>query len=108
MHGAIKQKINNYLKDQPVLKAYLYGSYARGEQSDLSDIDILVDLDYSHPIGLEFIQIKLDLEDLLNKKVDLVTSKGLCSLIAQDVNKEKVLIYERKEGKAIIFDYSIS
>lgn len=48
--------IKNYFRDKPVLKAYLFGSFARNEANEKSDVDILVELDYSHPIGLEFIQ----------------------------------------------------
>ena len=41
------ETIQNYFKTRPVLKAYLFGSYVRGEADDQSDIDILVDIDYS-------------------------------------------------------------
>jgi uncharacterized protein len=71
------ESIKNYFKTRPVLKAYLFGSYARGMADNKSDIDILVDLDYSKKIGLQFIQMRLDLEKLLNNKVDLVSSNGV-------------------------------
>ena len=58
------ESIRNYFNTQPVLKAYLFGSYVRGQADSESDIDILVDLDYSEKIGLRFIQMKLDLEIL--------------------------------------------
>ena len=77
------------------MKAYLFGSYVRNEANLQSDIDILVDLDYSQRIGLQFIQMKLDLEKLLNNKVDLVSSKGLSKYIAPIVEGEKRLIYAR-------------
>jgi len=89
------QTIQNYFKTRPVLKAYLFGSYVRGEADDNSDIDILVDLDYSQKIGLQFIQMKIDLEKLLNSKVDLVSSNGLSKYIKPIVDGEKQLIYER-------------
>ncbi|MFH0758102.1 MAG: nucleotidyltransferase domain-containing protein [Bacteroidota bacterium] len=57
------EAIKSYFKTRPVLKAYLFGSYVRGEADAKSDIDILVDLDYSQSIGLQFIQMKLDLEN---------------------------------------------
>lgn len=79
----------------PVLKAYLFGSYVRDEAGNQSDIDILVDLDYSQRIGLQFIQMKIDLEKLLNAKVDLVSSQGLSKYIKPVVDKEKQLIYAR-------------
>jgi len=90
--------IRNYFFSKPVRKAFLFGSTGRGESSAESDIDILVELDYSQPIGLEFIQMQLDLQDLLNKKVDLITLNSLSRHIKPFVDKEKVLIYERSQG----------
>jgi len=87
--------INNYFRSCPVLKAYLFGSYMRGEADNQSDIDILVDLDYSQKIGLQFIQMRIDLEKLLNTKVDLVSSNGLSKYIKPFVDNEKQLIYAR-------------
>ncbi len=89
------ETLKKYFKTRPVLKAYLFGSYVRDEASNLSDIDILVDLDYSQRIGLQFIQMKIDLEKLLNAKVDLVSSQGLSKYIKPVVDKEKQLIYAR-------------
>ena len=89
------ETIQDYFKTRPVLKAYLFGSYVRGEADELSDIDILVDLDYSQKIGLQFIQMKIDLEKLLNLKVDLVSSNGLSKYIKSVVDHEKQLIYAR-------------
>ena len=89
------ETIKNYLKTRPVLKAYLFGSYVRDEADDQSDIDILIDLDYSQRIGLQFIQMKIDLEKLLNTKVDLVSSNGLSQYVKPQVDHEKQVIYER-------------
>jgi len=91
--------INNYFRTSPVLRAYLFGSYVRGEADDQSDIDILVDLDYSGIIGLKFIQMKIDLEKLLNAKVDLVSSNGLSEYIKPIVDKEKQLIYAKQDWR---------
>jgi len=90
-----REKLQDYFKTRPVLKAYLFGSYVRGEADKESDIDILVDLDYSQKIGLQFIQMKLDLENLLHSNVDLVSSNGLSKYIKTAVDNEKQLIYAR-------------
>ena len=87
--------IQNYFKDKPVLKAYLFGSFARGDANSRSDYDILVELDYSKRIGLRYIQMQLDLTNLLEKKVDLVSERALSRHIRPFVDKEKYLIYER-------------
>jgi uncharacterized protein len=87
--------IKNYFKDRPVLKAYLFGSYVQGSADTASDIDILVDLDYNQRIGLLFIQMKMDLEKLLNNKVDLVSSNGMSKYIKPIVDSEKQLIYAK-------------
>lgn len=88
-------KIRDYFKDQPVIKAFLFGSYARAEAMDDSDIDILVELDYSQHIGLGFVSMKLDLEEKLGKKVDLVSSNGVSKHILPFIDQDKTLIYER-------------
>lgn len=92
------EAIKMYFRTRPVLRAYLFGSYIRGEADLKSDIDILVDLDYSQRIGLQFIQMKLDLEKLLHSKVDLVSSNGLSDYVKPIVDKEKQLIYARPIG----------
>lgn len=87
--------IADFFSKQPVLKAYLFGSYGRGMGNENSDIDLLVELDYTQPIGLEFIQMQLDLQKLLSKKVDLVSARGLSKYIKPILDKEKKLIYAR-------------
>jgi hypothetical protein len=89
------ESIKTYFKTKPVLKAYLFGSYVRGQADSNSDIDILVDLDYSEKIGLQFIQMKLDLEKLLNSNVDLVSSEGVSKYIKPYIDSEKQVIYAR-------------
>lgn len=87
--------LKNYFSSKPVLKAYLFGSYAREKADANSDIDILVDLDYSQKIGLQFVQMKLDLEQILNSTVDLVSSNGLSVHIKPMIDAEKLIIYAR-------------
>lgn len=89
------ESIKSYFKTRPVLRAYLFGSFLNGNAHSESDIDILVDLDYSQKIGLKFIQMKFDLEKLLDIKVDLVSSNGLSKYIKPIVDQEKQLIYAK-------------
>ncbi len=89
------QIIKAYFHDQPVVKAFVFGSFARSQGSGDSDIDILVELDYSAHIGLGFLSMKFDLEDRLHKKIDLVSSNAVSRHILPFINKDKKLIYER-------------
>ena len=92
----MKQLIAEYFKTQPVLKAWLFGSYSRGEQSEGSDVDILILVDRSQPVGLfKLSGMHLDLQDLLGLPVDLVTVKGLMDFAKESVERDKILIYER-------------
>lgn len=70
-----------------------FGSHSRDEADEHRDIDILVELDYSRPIGLEFIGMQLDLEELLDRKVDLLTEKSISKHIKPYIDKDKILIY---------------
>ncbi|MBC3785427.1 nucleotidyltransferase family protein [Spirosoma utsteinense] len=88
-------KISQYLEDKPVVRAYIFGSYARGEASALSDLDLMLELDYRQPIGLQFIGMKYDLEDQLNKPVDLVSINAVSPRIRPFIDQDKQLIYER-------------
>ena len=89
------QIVKDYFSGQPVIKAYLFGSYSRNEADDNSDLDILVDLDYSKHIGLGFVTMQTELQQKLHKKIDLVSSNGLSNHIKPFIEKDKVLIYER-------------
>ncbi|MEJ6951704.1 nucleotidyltransferase family protein [Natronospora cellulosivora (SeqCode)] len=71
----MKDKIISILNHYKVKKASVFGSYARGEATDESDIDILVEL--SRKSLLDLAGIKVDLEESLNKKVDINTFNGL-------------------------------
>jgi predicted nucleotidyltransferase len=87
--------ISLYLREKPVNRAFLFGSYARDEASETSDVDILVELDYSQHIGLSFLNMKYDLEEKLHKKIDLVSSNAVSKYILPFIEKDKRLIYER-------------
>ncbi len=87
--------IRHFFSGLPVKKAYLFGSYARNNADENSDIDILVELDHSTPIGMQFFTYADELQSLLKKKVDVVSDAGLSKYVKPFIDKDKVLIYER-------------
>ncbi|MBJ2188945.1 MAG: nucleotidyltransferase domain-containing protein [Muribaculaceae bacterium] len=90
------RKIAAYFKKQPVLRAWLFGSYSRGEETDESDIDLLVDYDKSSGLSLlKICGMITDLEDMLGRKVDIVENGRLKDFAVPSVNHDKILIYER-------------
>jgi predicted nucleotidyltransferase len=82
-------------RNKPVLRAFLFGSFSRGDAEENSDVDILVELDYSKHIGLGFVGMKLDLENRLHKKIDLVSSEAISKYISPFIENDKKLIYEK-------------
>jgi uncharacterized protein len=89
------ETIRQYLQDKPVFRAYVFGSYARGEADAQSDLDLLLELDYSQPIGWQFVGMKLDLEAQIKKSVDLVSENGLSPRIRPFIEQDKQLVYEK-------------
>lgn len=87
--------LQKYFANKPVLKAYLFGSNVRNDMSSKSDIDLLVELDYSQVIGIGFIKMKLELQKLLATEVDLISDNAVSKYIRPYIDKEKQLIYER-------------
>ena len=93
---AIQQTIAEYFKTQPVLKAWLFGSYARGEETEDSDVDLLVKFDRSLPIGLfAYIRMHRELEVKLGRKVDLIEEGTLRPAAQKTANRDLKVIYER-------------
>jgi len=87
--------ITDYFKDKPVLRAYLFGSHVRNEADVDSDVDILVELDYSQPIGLKYIKMQNELQEILKSKVDLLSDNAVSKYIRPIIDHEKRLIYEK-------------
>lgn len=75
-----------------VERVYLFGSYARGEATPSSDVDLRVDK--GHLKGLVALgALYADLEDGLGKKLDLLTTNSLDQKFLQHISSEEVLIY---------------
>ena len=92
---AIIEVLRHYFSTQPVQKAWLFGSFSRGEETKDSDVDIMVSLDKSKPIGFKFFGMWSDLEELLGRKVDLVSEGTLRPFAQESVERDKILVYER-------------
>jgi predicted nucleotidyltransferase len=91
----IQLSLADYFKHQPVERAWIFGSFARGEETEDSDVDLLVDLDQSQPVGLRFFGMWSELEQLLGRRVDLVTESSLADYARESVNRDKIMVYER-------------
>ena len=89
-------KMKRFFATQPVKRAYLFGSFSLCVEMPDSDVDILVDLDKTKPVGLfQYVNMKLDLQDLLNREVDLVENGELLPFAQESADRDKLLIYER-------------
>ena len=69
--NVLKGNMDEFTRKYHVARMAIFGSYARGDQNEKSDVDVLVEFD--QPIGLEFVDLADHLEHLLDKKVDLVS-----------------------------------
>jgi len=96
MEQGIINKLQTFFPTYPVEKAWVFGSYARGEETQKSDIDIMVRFDKEAQITLfDYAGIMIDLEDLFHKKVDLVEEGRLRAWAQESVEQDKILVYER-------------
>lgn len=94
----MQKVIADYFETQPVLKAWIFGSFARGEETPKSDVDILIVPDRSGKPFTLFTMggMYIDLKELLGREVDLVEEGSLRPYAAASANRDKKLIYERK------------
>ena len=93
---AMTKIIADYFKTQPVVKAWLFGSFAPGEETPESDIDILVQYDSDARISLLTISHMMgELERSTGRRVDLIEDGCLLPFAVESANRDKQLIYER-------------
>lgn len=92
---SIKTKIIPILQDQGVTKAAIFGSYATGEAKKNSDVDLLVEFQERKSL-FDIVGIKLALETILKKNVDLLTYKSLHPLLKDIILNEQRIIYEKR------------
>ena len=90
-------QIQGYLSEQPIRKAWLFGSYSRGEETADSDIDLLVEYTDSDSVSLFTIsRIATALRKMTGRTVDLVERNRLLPFASESAEQDKILIYERK------------
>ena len=91
------QTIHDYMASQPVVKAWIFGSFARGEEKTKSDIDILFvpDFDNGTFTLLTHGGMYEDLKQLLGREVDLVADGSLRPYAKESAEHDKILVYER-------------
>ena len=77
-------------KEYHVANMAVFGSFARNEQREDSDVDILVE--FAAPVGMEFIDLADDLEEILNRKVDLVSKNGVKPKYLAVIQKQLIYV----------------
>ncbi len=90
--AVLQQHLPNLRQRYGVRNLWLFGSYVRAEQTENSDLDILVSFDNPRLSLIQFIQLELELSKLLGMKVDLVEREGLKPAIGQYVIEESVAV----------------
>ncbi|MFA4852687.1 MAG: nucleotidyltransferase family protein [Bacteroidales bacterium] len=86
----LKKQKKSLRKRFKIKKIALFGSYTRGEQTESSDVDIMVEFDA--PIGIEFIDLADELEKVLNTKVDLVSRNAMKPRLMKHIEKELIYV----------------
>ena len=88
--SVLKENEPNLKANYPIKSLAIFGSYARNSQNSNSDIDLLVE--FSGPIGLRFVNLADELEQILHNKVDLICRKGLPEKFLLNIKNELVYV----------------
>ena len=88
----IQKKILPVLKKHAVKKAAIFGSFARGEAKAKSDVDILIEYKSKNKSLFDLVDLKSDLEKILDRKVDVVTYNSIYWRIREQILAEQVVI----------------
>jgi hypothetical protein len=94
MDAELKTVVSNLARQYGAERVYLFGSYARGDATETSDIDLRIDKGSIR--GLQFARLLGDLEDTLGKKIDLISTSGMDEDFRKAIASEEVLLYERQ------------
>jgi predicted nucleotidyltransferase len=94
LNPELQKVLRHFFAQQPVRRAYIFGSVARGEARDNSDIDVLVELEKGATL-FDHARMSWQLEDLLQHKVDIITDGGLSPHIQPFIARDQILVYEK-------------
>lgn len=88
----IRESLLPFVQEYGIVKAYVFGSFAREEDTDQSDVDFLIDFDKEFDL-IEFFRLKSRLEEILTRKVDIVESKSINPVFKESILKDTILLY---------------
>jgi hypothetical protein len=86
----LENKKSYFFKEYPIESLAIFGSYARNAQTENSDLDILVE--FNKEIGIRFIDLADEIEELVGFKVDLVSKNGIKDNYYQSINADLIYV----------------
>ncbi len=90
----LKAAVSRLARQYGAERVYLFGSFARGDATEASDIDLRIDKGSIR--GLQFARLLGDLEDALGRRIDLISTNGMDEDFRRAIAPEEVLLYERQ------------
>lgn len=93
----IKNKLIPICINHGIMKLGLFGSYARGEANENSDVDLLVEFDPSNYTFDEYCSLSEDLENALHKRYDIVGYDCISDILKDNILGEEVVLFESKQ-----------
>lgn len=90
----VKEKVNPILREYGVKRAAVFGSIARGDSTNASDVDILIDLGESTMGMIKYMEFIEKMENKLGRKVDLVTENSGAKFLKPYILPDLKIIYE--------------
>ena len=89
----IKDTVAGYCKDKPVKGVFLFGSYARGDANESSDIDLGIVIERANLSLWQYAGLAMGLEELLKSRVDVVQIDLMHEWLRKNYEKEKIELY---------------
>lgn len=90
--SSIREKALPVLKKHDVKRAAIFGSFARGDATSKSDIDFLIEYRGRNKSLFDLVELKSDLEEILNRKVDVITYESIHWRLRERILAEQVVI----------------